>query len=66
MKYDSRDRDREWEKRPRKILKGTDKVAKYRKSLYNMLTDEETDLETEEKRDVGNNYHGNFNYKKQR
>jgi hypothetical protein len=34
------------ERKPRKVLKGTDKVAKHRKQLYNMLTDED-DLDNE-------------------
>jgi len=67
MKYDNRDRDREWDKKPRKVLKGTDKVAKYRRSIYNMLTDEDSDLDLETgEGDVGHNYHGNSSYKKQR
>ena len=56
--------DWEWEKKPKGPKKGTDKIAKHRKSIYNMLSDydeddyfdEEFDSET----DV-NNYLDNDN-----
>lgn len=36
------ERNRDWrEKKIRKVLKGTDTVAKHRKSIYNMLSEEE-------------------------
>lgn len=44
MKYEKDEWDRE--RKPRKVLKGTDKVAKHRKQLYNMLADED-DLDNE-------------------
>lgn len=44
MKYEKDEWDRE--RKLRKVLKGTDKVAKHRKQLYNMLTDED-DLDNE-------------------
>jgi hypothetical protein len=40
------EKNRDWrEKKIRKVLKGTDTVAKHRKSIYNMLSDEEDDSE---------------------
>lgn len=54
------------EKKIHKIVKGTDKVAKHRKSLYNMLSDpEDSDNVNGE---VGKNYgyHGNNNFTKRR
>ena len=52
----------EWEKRPKGPKKGTDKVAKHRKSIYNMLSDydedeysdEEFDSETDVRGDLDN------------
>ena len=44
MKYEKDEWDRE--RKPLKVLKGTDKVAKHRKQLYNMLADED-DLDNE-------------------
>lgn len=35
--------DREWEEKPRKVIKGTDKASKHRKSIYNMLSEYEDD-----------------------
>ena len=54
------------EKKIHKILKGTDKVAKHRKSLYNMLSDpdESDDVNGEVGKTYG--YHGNNNYTKRR
>lgn len=38
------EKNRDWrEKKIRKVLKGTDTVAKHRKSIYNMLSEEEED-----------------------
>jgi predicted transcriptional regulator len=55
------------EKRIRKVVKGTDKSGKYRKSIYNMLEedDESLDLDNGE---VDDNYimTSNVNYIKQR
>jgi|LakMenEpi03Aug12_release.lakeMendotaPanAssembly.Ray.scaffolds.fasta_scaffold3851796_1 hypothetical protein len=39
MKRQNSDWDRE--KKIHKIVKGTDKTSKYKKSIYNMLSDEE-------------------------
>ena len=43
MKRKNFESDRE--KRIRKVVKGTDKSGKYRKSIYNMLEDEDEDLD---------------------
>lgn len=67
MKRYNHDFDRE--KKVRKVLKGTDKSSKHRKSLYNMLTDEEDNFDSvDDTSDVENNYsmHSNVNYTKQR
>ena len=39
------DPDREWEDKPRKVVKGTDKASKHRKSIYNMLSEYEDDYD---------------------
>jgi len=40
----------DWEKKPKKPVKGTNKAGKYRKNIYNMLSDyyEEDDFSDEE------------------
>lgn len=43
MKRKNFESDRE--KRIRKVVKGTDKSGKYRKSIYNMLEDEDESLD---------------------
>lgn len=43
MKRKNFESDRE--KRIRKVVKGTDKSGKYRKSIYNMLEDEDENLD---------------------
>lgn len=60
--------DWEWEKKPRRVEKGTNKAEKHRKSLYNMLSDyEDSDLEyDDDDSNVKHSYNGNFNYTKQR
>lgn len=60
--------DWEWEKKPRRVEKGTDKAGKHRKSLYNILSDfDENDIEFDsESGDVKPSYNGNFNYTKRR
>lgn len=69
MKRNFAEYDRE--KKIRRVSKGTDKSSKHRKSIYNMLTDDEEDLviesETEDS-DVKYNYsiQSNVNYTKQR
>ena len=35
----------DYEKKVRKVTKGVDKSSKYRKSIYNMLEDEDEDLD---------------------
>lgn len=66
MKTKSNDWDRE--KKIKKVLKGTDKVGKHRKSIYNVLSDfDEDELEFDsESGGVKHSYNGNFNYTKQR
>ena len=67
MKYGRDDFDRE--KKLKKVVKGTDKAAKHRKSLYNMLSsDEDTDDLDDDQSEVGKHYgyHGNNNYTKRR
>ena len=44
MKRKNFESDRE--KRIRKVVKGTDKSGKYRKSIYNMLEDEDESLDS--------------------
>jgi hypothetical protein len=65
MKRSRDDFDRE--KKLKKIVKGTDKAVKHRKSLYNMLSSDEDDLD-DDTGEVGKHYgyHGNNNYTKQR
>jgi hypothetical protein len=41
MTYEKKDRDWGREKKLRKVLKGTDQVAKHRKSIYNMLSEQD-------------------------
>lgn len=64
----TRSNDWDWEKKPKRVEKGTNKAGKHRKSLYNMLADyDEDELEFDsESGDVKHNYNGNFNYSKQR
>lgn len=65
MKYKSA--DWEWEKRPRRVEKGADKTSKHRKSIYNMLSDEEDDFESDsEDGEVKHNYTTNSSYTKRR
>ena len=65
MKRKNFESDRE--KRIRKVVKGTDKSSKYRKSLYNMLEDSDEDLDSTDS-DVEDNYDDldDDNYTKQR
>jgi hypothetical protein len=35
----------DYDKKVRKVTKGVDKSSKYRKSIYNMLEDEDADLD---------------------
>lgn len=64
----TRSHDWEWEKKPRRVEKGTDKTGKHRKSIYNILSDfDEDELEFDgESGDVKHSYDGNFNYTKRR
>tara|TARA_R110000868_G_scaffold146268_2_gene367059 strand:+ start:700 stop:897 length:198 start_codon:yes stop_codon:yes gene_type:complete len=65
MTYEKKDRDWGREKKLRKVLKGTDQVAKHRKSIYNMLSEQDLkDLKFDnEDSDVNIDYE---NYTKQR
>ena len=57
----------EWEKKPRRVEKGSNKDTKHRKSIYNMLSDVEDDDDYDSEGGVVmHNYNGNFNYTKQR
>lgn len=59
----------EWdhEKKIRRIEKGTDKSGKHRKSIYNMLSEQDDyDLDSDSDGDVNHDYAGNFNYDKRR
>lgn len=56
--------DWEWEKKPRKVEKGTDKAGKHRKSIYNMLSDEDDEFDSAEG-DV-HYYNSNSHYDKKR
>lgn len=49
--------DWEWEKRPKKVEKGTNKHSKHRKNIYNMLSGdkEDFDLELDNSVSVSNN-----------
>lgn len=60
--------DWEWDKKVRRVEKGTNKENKHRKSIYNMLSDyEDSDLEFDsEASEVKHSYDGNFNYTKRR
>lgn len=60
--------DWDWEKKPKRVEKSTNKVNKHRKSIYNMLSDYEEDSDDLDSggSDETHNYHGNFNYEKQR
>lgn len=65
MKNKANDWDRE--KKIRRVEKGTNKAGKHRKSIYNMLSenDEESDFDSNNGA-VGRNYMSNSNYTKQR
>lgn len=64
MKHKNFESDKE--KRIRKVVKGTDKSSKYRKSIYNMLEDEDDSLDLSDG-DVDDNYDDlDDNYTKQR
>ena len=64
MKAKEQDWDRE--KKIPKVLKGSDKSTKHRKSIYNMLRDYEEENDLDGDNEVAYGYHGNFNYTKQR
>lgn len=63
MKQKSSDWD--WEKKPKRVEKGTNKAGKYKKSLYNMLSEYEEDLDVDGG-DLTTNYSSNVYYGKQR
>lgn len=59
--------DAEWEKKPKRVEKGLNKVGKHKKSIYNMLSEFEEDMDLDS--DIGEVKHGyssNVNYTKQR
>ena len=56
--------DTDYEKRPKRVVKGSDKSSKHRKSLYNMLLDEDDNLDLDDS-DVDDTYIMH-NHKKQR
>jgi uncharacterized FlaG/YvyC family protein len=58
MKRKNFESDRE--KRIRKVIKGTDKSSKYRKSIYNMLEDVDESLDSTDS-DVDDNYDDDYN-----
>lgn len=64
----SRKKTQDWdrEKKLHKIVKGVDKVAKHRKSLYNMLSEDDSDDVNGEVGKKNYGYHGNNNFTKQR
>lgn len=43
MKRKSIPNEWDWEKKPKKVEKGTNKAGKHRKSIYNMLSDDSED-----------------------
>lgn len=63
MKRKNFESDRE--KRIRKVVKGTDKSSKYRKSIYNMLEDVDESLDSTDS-DVDDNYDDEDDYNTQR
>jgi hypothetical protein len=59
--------DWDWEKKPKRVEKGTNKAGKHRKSLYNMLSEVEDDYyDDDNDGTVRYNYSSNVNYTKQR
>lgn len=58
--------DWEWEKKPKRVEKGTNKAGKHKKSLYNMLSELEDDFDDDNDDDVKYNYTSNVHYTKQR
>lgn len=67
MKRKSSPDDWDWERKPKKLEKGTNKAGKHRKSIYNMLSDYEEDdfVYDSGGKQVSRNYK-QFNYDKQR
>lgn len=60
--------DWEWEKKPKRVEKGTNKAGKHKKSLYNMLSEFEEDLndDDDDESDVRYTFSSNVHYAKQR
>lgn len=59
--------DWEWEKKPKKVVKGTNKAGKHRKNIYNMLSDyQEKYEEPDSDGKINYKFNSNLNYSKQR
>jgi hypothetical protein len=60
--------DWDWEKKPKRVDKGTNRVNKHRKSIYNMLSEyeERSEDSDSDSSDMLHSYDGNFNYEKRR
>ena len=54
----------EWEKKPKKVEKGTNKAGKHRKSIYNMLSDYDEDEYFDEEFDSDVNVRSNRHHDK--
>ncbi len=63
-----RKNDSEWDqdRKLKRIVKGTNKVDKHRKSIYNMLSEEEDDSDFDDYYDVDYENDESFSHKKQR
>jgi len=67
MAYEKKERDWNKEKKMRRVYRGTDPVAKHRKSIYNMLSEQDLEDQSKdnEEGDVGVDYDYDDNYTKQ-
>lgn len=64
MKRKTNSEDWDWELKPRKLEKGTNKAGKHRKSIYNMLSDYDEDDYFDEEFDSEVNVSNNRRYVK--
>ena len=64
MKRKTNSEDWDWELKPRKLEKGTNKAGKHRKSIYNMLSDYDEDDYFDEEFDSDVNVNNNRRYVK--